>query len=135
LQQPRAESISRSHTNRGDAIIVVNEPKYQRIPSEESNERTPSIIMADNSHERMTSRASARRREKQTTPNSLFVISFKVVDIEYTQFKGPNHQTGGIDARSAFWEKFLDQFVLTLLKALHTKGHSTKIGDLLLGIA
>ena len=32
-------------------------------------------------------------------------------------------------------EELLNQFILTLLETLHAKGHSTQLGDLVLGIA
>ena len=60
-----------------------------------------------------------------------------MVDIEDAQLNGSHHQTGGIRPHStiAIWEKLLNEFVLTFLQTLHTKGHAAEIRDLLLGIA
>ena len=137
-RQPRAESSSMSHTSRGDAIMSVKEPKNQRRPSDESNERTPSILVAESSHERMTRRISAISSDRQATPsllNTLFIIGFEVIDVEDAEFEGTDYEARGVDTTTALWDEFLDEFVLTFLQTFHAERHTSQIGDLLFGIA
>ena len=138
----------RSHTSSGEATIVCQEPKNQRMPSLESSERTPSILVAESSHERMKSRASDNRRTRPTAPNlsllrsgirrfeasfSLFFIRVEVVDVEDAELNGPDDEARGVDAAVALGEEFLDELVLPLLKALHAERHAAQVGNLLLG--
>ena len=74
-------------------------------------------------------------RAAPTLANSLFIVGLEVVDIEDAEFEGTDYEACGIDAALSLWEELLDEFVLALLKTLHTKGHASQIGDLLLGIA
>ena len=50
---------SKSATSQGVASIDENEPKSHLMPTSESSERTPSVIVAERSHERSTSTTSA----------------------------------------------------------------------------
>ena len=50
----------------------------------------------------------------------------EIVNIDDSQLNSLHHKACGIDAHTsvASGEKFLHQFVLTLLKTLHSEGHS-----------
>ena len=64
------------------------------------SERTPSSLVAERSHERMTSSNSAT--PKATHANAirrLFIIGFEIIDIEDTKFEGTHYETSGIDTR------------------------------------
>lgn len=65
---------------------------------------------------------------------SLLFIGMQIVDVDDAQLESPHDQTGGIDANAhiAVGKEFLYEFVLTLLQALHAKGHAAKVGNLLL---
>ena len=137
-RQPKAHINTNNPTNTGEAIRSLNELKNHLIPSEESNERTPSTRMADSSHERITSNVSAITVTRQSQPSRwwyLLVIRFEVVNIQYTQLQGSYNQSRGIHTCGSFWEEFLDEFVLTFLQTFHTEGHASQIGDLFFGIA
>ena len=66
--------------------------------------------------------------------SGLLIISYKVVDIDDVQFDSPHHQTCGINIADALREELFNQFVLTFLQALYTKGHTSQTRDLLFGI-
>ena len=51
------------------------------------------------------------------------------------QFDSTYNQTCGIDITYILWEEFFDELILALLQTLHAKGHTAKLGDLILGIA
>ena len=74
-------------------------------------------------------------RVAPTLANNLFIVGLEVVDIEDTEFEGADYEACGIDTALSLWEELLDEFVLAFLKTLHTKGHTTQICDLFLGIA
>jgi hypothetical protein len=80
------------------------------------SERTPSSLVAERSHERMTSSNSAT--PKATHANAirrLFIIGFEVINVEDTKLEGTHNKTSGVDARRTFREELLDKFVLALL--------------------
>ena len=140
--QPKALSSRMSHTSSDEAIMDSKEPKNQRMPSLESNERTPSILVAERSHERMMSNTSPtispkanRARRLRVWRMTLFFIGMQVVDVKDAEFDGSDDQARRIDATTALREEFLDKFVLSFLKALHTERHAPQIGNLFLGIA
>ena len=81
--------------------MAATDPKNQRMPSDDSSERTPSIIVAESSHEMMTRSTSAMMSEKQSVPSTwilLFIVGFQIIDIEDTQFQGTHDEARGIDA-------------------------------------
>ena len=129
-RQPKAMRSRMSHTSNGEAMTSVKEPKNQRMPSLESSDRTPSILVAERSHEKMKRRTSEIRRAKKT----LLFIGMQVVDVENAEFDGTDNKPCSIDTARAIGEKLLDKLVLTFLKALHAEGHPPQVSDLLLGV-
>jgi hypothetical protein len=67
-------------------------------------------------------------------PVSSFSIGLKIINVKDTKLKGTHNQTGGVDTLPTR-KQFAYQLVLSFLQALHSKGHATKISNLLLGIA
>ena len=63
-------------------MMLENPPKNQRMPSDESIERTPSIRAAESNHDTMTSTHSATNNPMHTR---LLFIGFEIIDIQNTQ--------------------------------------------------
>ena len=51
------------------------------------------------------------------------------------KFNGTYNQTSGINIANTLGEEFFDQFILTFLKTLYTKGHPTQTCNLLFSIS
>ena len=117
--------------------METEELKSQRMPSELSSDCTPSVCIAESNHETNTSATSATTRPRMVNFfNSLILIRFQVVYIQYLKLKSPHHQSRGIDALAvvSVGKELSHQFRLPLLKTLHAKGHSAQTGNLLLGV-
>lgn len=119
--------LSTNHTNSGVANNWVKWPKNQRMPSALSRERMAMLgITAVSTHDSNTSTAHSTQSTKAIR-GRLFFIGTQVVDVKDTKFQRAHHQTGGVDAHTAIalWKKFLDEFILPLLKALDSERHTT----------
>ncbi len=57
---PHAIANNSIHINAGWSSMVVKPPRKKRMPSDESNERTPSPIVADSSHDNSASTTKAK---------------------------------------------------------------------------
>ena len=123
---PQAMPASKSHTRTDDCIWRMNPPNAQRIPSLLSILWMPlSGLRAANIHEPTAITTSTKRSDNDRYANILFFIGMEIIDIDDAQLDSLHHKTGGIDSHAsvAAGEEFLHEFVLTLLKALHSEGH------------
>ena len=113
-----------NHASSGDNSTSDMCPMSQRRPSPVSNERTPSTIMADNSHDSSTSRHHATAVSTAMAIRSLLFIGVEIVDVEDMEFQCPHHEAGSIHATGVL-EETLHEIVLTFLQALYAEGHAT----------
>ena len=88
--QPPAIAMSNNQMSWGLSIIDENCPNPHRMPSLESKERTPSVWVAERSHEIRTSNISDNTSSSNSLVNSFFIIydllfvGFQVVNVNNT---------------------------------------------------
>ena len=158
-QVPTAIAMSSNHVRAGVVMLSTKLLKNQRMPSDESRERTCHVDgTAATSHDIRKSSTWAPISRKNNLPQSfdslsciihinksipptesrkgeLSFIWVKVINIDDAQFEGAHNEACGIDTAPTAGEEFLYEFVLSFLQTLHTERHTTKSCNLFLGVA
>ena len=125
---PTAMRNSTKHTSKGEANTSEKLPKNHLMPSSESSECTPAVIVAESIHETRINATSAMRRITPKTANLLF-ISNQIVDVEDVQLQGAHYQARGIDSAYKVGKEFTNKIVLPFLQTLHAKRHTTQTSN------